>query len=94
METKNGFFIKDLRIVSNRTLKDIILVDNLVHSFGLQVDNGIPILEYKNDEKDVELLHVGEMLMEAKEEDDVRKYIQKKINLKGLIEVEEKAFEE
>lgn len=48
METKNGFFIKDLRIVSNRSLKDIILVDNLVHSFGLQVDNGIPILEYKN----------------------------------------------
>lgn len=52
METKNGFYIKDLRIVSNRSLKDIILVDNLVHSFGLQIDNGIPILEYKNDEKD------------------------------------------
>lgn len=85
METKNGFFIKDLRIVSNRTLKDIILVDNLVHSFGLQVDNGIPILEYKNNEKDTELLHVGDMLMEAKDEDDVRKFIQKRIALQGLI---------
>lgn len=67
METKNGFFIKDLRIVSNRTLKDIILVDNLVHSFGLQIDNGIPILEYRNDERDCELPHVAELLMEAKE---------------------------
>ena len=46
METHNGFFIKDLRIIKNRTLKDLIIVDNLVHSFGLQIQNGIPILEY------------------------------------------------
>lgn len=46
METHNGFYIKDLRIIKNRGLKDLILVDNLVHSFGLQLDNGIPILEY------------------------------------------------
>lgn len=44
METHNGFYIKDLRIIKNRTLKDIVLVDNLVHSFGLQLENGIPIL--------------------------------------------------
>lgn len=34
METKNGFFIKDLRIVSDSDLKYTILVDNLAHSFG------------------------------------------------------------
>jgi CTD small phosphatase-like protein 2 len=51
METRNGtvvshsgFYIKDLRIIKNRNLKDIVMVDNLVHSFGLQIDNGIPIL--------------------------------------------------
>jgi CTD small phosphatase-like protein 2 len=44
METQNGFFIKDLRIIQNKELKDIIMVDNLVHSFGLQLTNGIPIL--------------------------------------------------
>lgn len=37
METHNGFFIKDLRIIRNRGLKDLIIVDNLVHSFGLQI---------------------------------------------------------
>ena len=45
MATKNGFFIKDLRIVENRLMKNMIIVDNLSHSFGLQIDNGIPILE-------------------------------------------------
>ena len=34
METKNGFFIKDLRIIKNRLLKNTIMVDNLAHSFG------------------------------------------------------------
>ena len=52
METHNGFYIKDLRIIKNRSLKDIILVDNLVHSFGLQIDNGIPILEYLKGKED------------------------------------------
>lgn len=35
METKNGFFIKDLRILKDVDLKKTILVDNLSHSFGL-----------------------------------------------------------
>ena len=52
METQNGFFIKDLRIIQNRSLKDIIMVDNLVHSFGLQINNGIPILEFLNNKQD------------------------------------------
>lgn len=34
METKNGFFIKDLRILKGKNMKDVILVDNLSHSFG------------------------------------------------------------
>eukprot|EP01017_Pseudomicrothorax_dubius_P043810 TRINITY_DN7356_c0_g2_i3.p1 TRINITY_DN7356_c0_g2~~TRINITY_DN7356_c0_g2_i3.p1 ORF type:complete len:417 (+),score=59.69 TRINITY_DN7356_c0_g2_i3:2-1252(+) len=45
METRNGFYIKDLRILQ-RELKDVVLVDNLSHSFGFQIENGIPILEY------------------------------------------------
>lgn len=48
-ETKNGFLIKDLRIILGKQLKDMIIVDNLPHSFGLQVENGIPILEFYAD---------------------------------------------
>ena len=34
MATKNGFYIKDLRVIKNRSLKEMVIVDNLVHSFG------------------------------------------------------------
>lgn len=34
METEEGVFIKDLRIIKNRKLKDIVIVDNAVYSFG------------------------------------------------------------
>ena len=52
METHNGLRIKDLRIIKNRSLSDIVIVDNLVHSFGLQIDNGIPILDFTNNKDD------------------------------------------
>lgn len=44
--------IKDLRIVKNRSLKDIVLVDNRVESFGLQINNGIPILDFYGSKHD------------------------------------------
>jgi CTD small phosphatase-like protein 2 len=34
METKNGFFIKDLRILKGKNIKKTVIVDNLAHSFG------------------------------------------------------------
>jgi len=34
MITRNGLYLKDLRILKDRDLKDIIIVDNLAHSFG------------------------------------------------------------
>jgi CTD small phosphatase-like protein 2 len=52
METKNGFFVKDLRVLKDKKMKDIIMVDNLAHSFGFQLDNGVPILEWHHDPKD------------------------------------------
>lgn len=51
-------FIKDLRIIANRDLKDIIIVDNAVLCFALQIDNGIPILPFYTDKNDDELLHL------------------------------------
>jgi CTD small phosphatase-like protein 2 len=82
METVSGFFIKDLRIITNRTLKDIVMVDNLVHSFGLQLTNGIPILDFTNNKEDRELESLEKMLIELSFEEDVRDYLADKLKLK------------
>ena len=74
METKNGFFIKDLRIIQNKLLKDILIVDNLAHSFGFQIENGIPIIEYHDNPDDCELKYLIDYLIEAAKHDDLREY--------------------
>ena len=92
METHNGFYIKDLRIIKNRTLKDIILVDNLVHSFGLQIENGIPILQYLKGREDKELVGLETMLTEMAEVEDVRDYLRNKLQLKKNLAIHEEDF--
>ena len=44
--------MKDLRIFKNVALKDLLIVDNAVYSFGEQIDNGIPITPFKEDPTD------------------------------------------
>lgn len=87
METKIGFFIKDLRIVKNRNLKEMVIVDNLSHSFGFQIDNGIPIIEFHNDKNDRELKHLCTYLIEACGYDDIRDFNKKKLRLAELAEL-------
>jgi len=52
VQTHDGHYIKDLRVIRNRQLTDMLLVDNSVHSFGLQLDNGVPIIPFFDDESD------------------------------------------
>lgn len=83
-ETKKGFFIKDLRIISNRKMKNMVIVDNLAHSFGFQIDNGIPILEWHNSKMDEELKFLMEYLKELFYADDVREFNKNKLKLHEL----------
>lgn len=48
--------IKDLRIIANRDLENLLIVDNCVGGFANQVRNGIPIFPYEGQDKDKELL--------------------------------------
>ena len=50
--------IKDLRILKNIKLKNVILVDNNIYSFASQLKNGILINSFINDKKDSELSSV------------------------------------
>jgi CTD small phosphatase-like protein 2 len=72
IETEEGVFIKDLRVLANRDLKDIMLVDNAAYSFGYQIDNGVPIIPFYDDKNDKELMHLIVYLQQILKLDDVR----------------------
>jgi CTD small phosphatase-like protein 2 len=56
-------FVKDLRIL-NRDLNDVLIVDNIIYSFALQIDNGIPVLTWLRDPEDCELVKLEGLLLE------------------------------
>jgi len=66
--TQEGILIKDLRVLTNRNLADVVIVDNAVYSFCNQLDNGIPIITWYDNREDCELLMLIAYL------DDLRKY--------------------
>mgnify|MGYP003563969013 FL=1 len=66
-----GLFVKDLRIL-NRNLKDTVIIDNSTHSFAFQLENGIPIVSWKDDLNDKELLNLIQYFKVLNEAEDVR----------------------
>lgn len=68
----NGVFIKDLRVLSGRRLGDMILVDNAAHSFGYQLDNGIPIISWIDDRSDRELFNLMNYMKLLAKSNDIR----------------------
>ena len=52
VQTEEGAYIKDLRVIANRNLSELLLVDNAVYSFGMQLANGVPILNYYDNKQD------------------------------------------
>jgi CTD small phosphatase-like protein 2 len=42
----DDILIKDLRMIQNRNLEDMIIVDNSLYCFGLQINRGIPIYPF------------------------------------------------
>ena len=48
-------YIKNLRVLGNRNLADILIIDNAAYSFGYQLDNGIPCVPFYDNKSDVEL---------------------------------------
>ena len=58
LQTPEGIYIKDLRIL-NRRMENMMIVDNAVYSFGFKMDNGIPIVPFYDDPSDEELHHIA-----------------------------------
>ena len=72
IKTTDNVYIKDLSIFKNRDLKDMIIVDNAVYSFGAQLSNGIPITPFKDDVDDKEFLCLMNYVTMIKDYEDLR----------------------
>jgi RNA polymerase II subunit A small phosphatase-like protein len=86
---ENEIYIKDLKILEEgRNLKDVLIIDNSIKSFYLQLSNGIPIYEYRGDKKDKVLESLTEYLLQFQTEFDVRNKVDTDFKIKKLIDEE------
>ena len=76
-----GVHIKDLRILQNRLLKNLIIVDNAAYSFGYQIDNGIPIIAWYKDRQDKELRNLMDFMKVLSDSEDVREVLRRTFRL-------------
>lgn len=81
-----GVFIKDLRILNNRRIQDIVIIDNAAYSFGYQLENGIPIISWHDDEYDKELLNLIDYLKYLANAEDVREINRQIFHLRTFYE--------
>ena len=81
---EQGVYVKDLSIIADRNIKDILLVDNSIISFAFNLNNGVPIKAFLGEENDDELLYMVTFLEEIYTAQDVRTEISKTFKLKDL----------
>lgn len=80
-----NFYIKDLDIIMDREITDMIIVDNSIMSFAFNLDNGVPINSFiGTEENDKELLFLYSFLEECATVEDVRVNIRESFKLSYL----------
>lgn len=81
---RNKHFIKDLRILSNRCLKNIIIVDNSIISFYNQMENGVYIPTFSGESGDDYLKKLTPCLKMVAEDNNAQKGLSKMNSLPKL----------
>ena len=79
-----GNYVKDLQVLG-RDLETTVLVDNSPHAYAYNIENGIPIESWFDDESDTELLKLVGFLRKFNELDDVRPLITSHFKTSKLI---------
>ena len=80
-------YIKDLRVFKNRDLRDMIIVDNAVFSFGAQLANGVPITPFKDDREDKEFIYLMNYLDKLKEYEDMREFNREAFKMEQVYQI-------
>ena len=88
-----GIYVKDLRVIGDRDLKEIIIVDNSIVSFAFNLQNGVPISAFTGQPNDEELLYMVNLLEEIYSFPDIRPQIDAKFKLSQLLKKHSVAVE-
>lgn len=69
--TKEGVWVKDLRIILDRSLSKMLIVDNVLFSYAFQLNNGVPITSYEGEDEDRELEYLATYLETLADGEDI-----------------------
>lgn len=94
IKTTDNVYVKDLRVINNVDARDMLLVDNAVYSFGLQLGNGIPITPFKEEKDDKEFLFLKRFLFDIRNYEDLRDPINAAFSLDKLIQEGKYSFDD
>eukprot|EP00826_Nyctotherus_ovalis_P032034 TRINITY_DN2586_c0_g1_i14.p1 TRINITY_DN2586_c0_g1~~TRINITY_DN2586_c0_g1_i14.p1 ORF type:complete len:377 (+),score=30.06 TRINITY_DN2586_c0_g1_i14:237-1367(+) len=83
---RNELVVKDLKILGQRELRNLVMIDNSVISFASNLKNGIYIPSYYGNASDKELLRLIGFLVDIVDADDVRPLIKGFANIEKLFE--------
>lgn len=82
---EDKYFVKDLRIVQDRELENMVLVDNSIISMAYNIDNGIPVAPFFRWTKgDEEFLFLHSYLDELFHVEDIREHNREKFKLQEI----------
>jgi Dullard-like phosphatase family protein len=85
----DNYYVKDLRIIGDRKLEEMVIVDNSIVAFAFNLDNGVPINDFRGDEPmDEELIYMTSYLEDIYHYDDIR---EANINNFKLSEIQQNA---
>lgn len=87
-EISPNIFVKDLRIIAERDISSVFLVDNCGYSYAFQPDNGIPITHYHEGREDQELAYLERYLMLLARQPDMLAFNKKYFKTASLMTCE------